>query len=145
MDNSTKGYEEGKAKTRKKLMEKYSAIVEERALLVADIEDLKNETAPNGEGLFSMIGSLFGSKPKKPEKTERELGYEKGELEEKTRFMKLFMDWFEHFKTLDKHTFDTKFASAVENDAETLDWQFVMPNTKDPPHERLMSGRYHEY
>ena len=138
------GYRSGKSATQEQLMTRYSAILKERALVQSDISELIEESRPKSGGVFASIGSLFGVKPKEPEKKPNkfEQGYETAVLEEKARFVKLFMDWFANLKTMDEHTFNTKFSDAVYRDKNSLDWHFMEPNIKEPPAERLAPRRY---
>ena len=138
------GIRAGKHDTQKKLITKYESVLTDLSLVIADIKDLIDDIEPKSPGIFASIGSMFGVKPKEPEKklTEHERGYEEGIVEEKTRFVKLFMDWFDSFKTMDSHTFKTKLVEAVHGDKDSLEWNMVLPNTKDPPHSRLAPGKY---
>ena len=143
------GVKKGMSKTRRDLLKSFDTLIEERSIHKDDIVEITRYKEPRPKSVSSKlsyftdaVSSLFGNAPSEHEKNEHELGVDAGITNERARVANLFKEWFDIFKTIDKHTYQKKIRPAIEGNREDLEWDFVLPNTKDPPHERLVPGKY---
>ncbi|MFA6214869.1 MAG: hypothetical protein WC717_06375 [Candidatus Micrarchaeia archaeon] len=143
------GVKKGMSKTRRELLEKFDTLIETRSIRKEDLVDITQYKEPRPKSVSSKlsyftdaISTLFRDEPSKHEKNDYELGIDVGITNERARVATLFKEWFDIFKTIDNYTYQKKIRPAIEGNREDLDWDFVLPNTKDPPHERLLPGKY---